>query len=88
MISDALKTTGDLRKLIARQLRALETGDLPVDKASAIAKMARALNDSFFAECRVAKLHFEQPEAAEKFGSLSLAPDDSEGNNNDGDGEA
>ena len=50
-----IKTTGELRDFLSDMLLGIKNGDLDPEKARNITKMAGQINESFYAEIKVAK---------------------------------
>lgn len=67
-----MKTTGELRDFLATMMVGVKNGDLDLDKASRITKMAGQINESFYAEIKVAKVRAEAGEELTALGSLPL----------------
>lgn len=67
-----IQTTGDLRQFLAGMLTAIQNGDLPVDRASQITKMAGQINESFYSEVKVWSVRKAAGDADTKLGTLSL----------------
>ena len=68
----SINTTGELRKFLATMLLGVKNGDLDLDKASRITKMAGQINESFYAEIKVAKIRLEAGEAMTKLGDMPI----------------
>lgn len=68
----AIATTGDLRQFLATMLLGIKNGDLSVDKASQITKMAGQINESFYSEVKVARTRKEAGQAVDALGQLKL----------------
>lgn len=71
-MSAKIATTGQLREFLTNMMLGVKNGDLDLDKASRITKMAGQVNESFYAECKVAKVRAEAGEAMGKLGSMKL----------------
>lgn len=67
-----MQTTGDLRQFLAGMLTAIQNGDLPVDRASQITKMAGQINESFYSEVKVWLVRKAAGDADTKLGTLPL----------------
>lgn len=55
-MSVAIKTTGDLRRFLAKTITDVSEHKVSVDEASRIVKLAAQLNENFYAEVKVARL--------------------------------
>jgi|688.fasta_scaffold736264_2 hypothetical protein len=71
-MSVKIKTTGQLREFLATMMVGVKTGDLDLDKASRITKMAGQINESFYAEVKVAKVRAEAGEEMVKLGAMPV----------------
>jgi hypothetical protein len=71
-MSGKIKTTGDLRDFLALMIVGVKNGDLDLDKASRITKLAGQINESFYAEIKVAKTRLEAGEAMPKMGNMDI----------------
>lgn len=67
-----IKTTGELRDFLATMMVGVKNGDLDLDKASRITKLAGQINESFYAEVKVAKVRAEAGEAMQALGSMPV----------------
>ena len=71
-MSVKLKTTGELRDFLAQMLLGVKNGDLDLDKASRITKMAAQIHESFYSEIKIAKVQLEAGNQVAALGSLPL----------------
>lgn len=71
-----IRTTGELRDFLAVMMVGVKNGDLDLDKASRITKLAGQINESFYAEIKVAKIRAESGEAMEKLGNMPVGAND------------
>lgn len=67
-----IKTTGELRDFLADMLVGIKNGDLDPEKARNITKMAGQINESFYAEIKVAKTRAEAGERLTDLGSMAI----------------
>lgn len=67
-----VKTTGDLRDFLANMMVGVKNGTLDLDKASRITKLAGQINESFYAEVKVAKIRAEAGEAMPMLGQMRV----------------
>ena len=51
-----MQTTGELRKVLAATLEAVRSGAVSIEKAGAIQKLAGRINESIYAEAKIAAL--------------------------------
>lgn len=70
-MSGKIKTTGELRDFLASMMLGVKNGDLDLDKASRITKLAGQINENFYAEIKVAKI---RAEAGVEMGNLGAMP--------------
>lgn len=68
-----IKTSGDLREFLASALNGVSNGTFDVDKAKNVVKIAQQINESFYAEIKIAKIQTELGAERAKFGALPLA---------------
>jgi hypothetical protein len=68
----AINTTGELRTFVASMMLGVKNGDVAIDKAREITKMAAAITESFYAEVRVATTTKEAGGVAANLGALPL----------------
>jgi hypothetical protein len=74
-----VKTTGQLRSLLANAMKGVLNGDLEISKADAIHKLAKNISESLYSETKIAIFRNEVGQTIEKFGELSIGdPTDSE----------
>lgn len=82
MVSEVIRTSGDIRRLIAESMQEVRKGTMDVGKAQAIAALAKELTASMQAEVNVAKVNMQLREhgmAAQKvshMGKLLIGDDD------------
>ena len=55
-MSGKVYTTGDLRNFLCAAIVAVEEGQLDLEKARQIAKLASQINDSFYAEIKAVQV--------------------------------
>lgn len=67
-----VQTTGDLRDFLANMMVGVKNGTLDLDKASRITKLAGQINESFYAEVKVAKIRAEAGEAMPMLGQMRV----------------
>lgn len=74
-MSGKIKTTGEMRDFLATMMVGVKNGDLDLDKASRITKLAGQINESFYAEIKVAKVRAEAGENMPALGKMSVGGD-------------
>jgi hypothetical protein len=67
-----IKTTGDLREFLAKAMVDVQSGELNLDKAARITKLAGQINESFYAEVKVAKTRTEAGSVMPNLGELTI----------------
>ena len=70
--SREIKTTGQLRALLANAVKGVLNGDLPIDKAMALHKLSKNISESLYSETKIAIFRKEAGIGLETFGSLQL----------------
>lgn len=71
-MSGKIKTTGELRDFLATMMIGVKNGDLDLDKARNITKLASQINESFYAEIKVAKVRAEAGVVMSGLGAMSI----------------
>ncbi len=71
-MNNELKTTGQLRQLLANAAKGVLNGDLEIQRADALHKLAKNISESLYSETKIAMFRNEVGQTAEKFGALSL----------------
>lgn len=71
-MSGKIKNTGELREFLATMMLGVKNGDLDLDKASRITKLAGQINESFYAEIKVAKVRAEAGQALTPLGTMLI----------------
>jgi hypothetical protein len=76
-ISDTgdIRTTGDLRAFLVNLMVQVKTGFMPVDRASQITKIAAQVNESFYSEIKISRIHHENGVQTTKLGQLMIGQD-------------
>jgi hypothetical protein len=73
----SINTTGALRKFVANAMTEVMAGNMDIDKANVLVKMASKVNDSLFAEAKIQKLLLENGREVGRLGTQTLGdPDD------------
>ena len=67
-----IKTTGQLRQMLANAAKGVLNGDLEIAKADAIHKLAKNISESLYSETKIAMFRNEVGQQIEKFGELAL----------------
>lgn len=67
-----LRTTGHLRTMLANAAKGVMQGDLDIDKAMALHKLAKNISDSLYSETKIAMFRHEVGQTIEKFGDLPI----------------
>lgn len=77
-MSGKIKTTGELRAFLSDMLIGIKNGDIEPDKARNITKMAGQINESFYAEIKVAKIRADAGEKLTGLGNMPIGSDDAQ----------
>ena len=71
--AESIKTTGQLRTLLANAAKAVLDGSLPIDKALALHKLAKNISESLYSETKIEMFRTEVGQKKlEPFGALNL----------------
>lgn len=68
----SIKTTGQLRTLLANAAKGVVNGDMDIERASALHKIAKNISESLYSETKIAMFRHEIQQPMEKFGELAL----------------
>ena len=68
----AINTAGDLRSFLCASINKVADGTMEITKAREITKLAAQVNESFYAEVKVARLQLDLGEQSAKLGKLSV----------------
>ena len=71
-MKNEIKTTGQLRTLLANAAKGVLNGDLEIQKAEAIHKLAKNISESLYSETKIAMFRNAVGQTIEKFGELVL----------------
>ena len=67
-----LKTTGQLRAMLAKAAKDVVSGELDTTKATVLHKIAKNISDSLYAETKIAMFRRDADIAMEKFGEMLI----------------
>lgn len=67
-----VETTGELRAFLAEVMADVRDGSIDIDKASRITKLAGQVNESMYAEIKVAKIRAEAGDTMGALGSMHI----------------
>jgi hypothetical protein len=67
-----IQTTGQLREMLANAAKGVMNGDLDIEKASALHKLAKNISDSLYSETKIAMFSHEIGAAIPKMGDLPI----------------
>lgn len=71
-MKDEIKTTGQLRAMLANAAKGVLNGDLDIERANALHKIAKNISDSLYSETKIAMFRHEVGQSMEKFGDLPI----------------
>ena len=71
-MSNAIKTTGQLRTLLANAAKGVLNGDLDIERAQALHKLAKNITESLYSETKIAMFKHDIDQPMERLGELSL----------------
>ena len=67
-----LKTTGQLRTMLANAAKGVMQGQLDIDRATALHKLAKNISDSLYSETKIAMFRREAGQDLDKFGEMPI----------------
>jgi len=67
-----ITNTGELREFLCSAINGVANGTFDVNKAKEVTKIAAQINESLYAEVKVAKTQIDLGNEAAKFGELKL----------------
>ncbi len=70
--SKELKTTGQLRQMLANAAKGVLNGDLDIDRAMALHKLAKNISESLYSETKIAMFAHEVGKDTHAMGELPL----------------
>lgn len=76
MKSAEIKTTGQLRTVLAKAVKDVLSGELPIDRATALHKLAKNISESLYSETKISMFRNEVGQELEEFGALALGDPD------------
>jgi hypothetical protein len=68
-----IESTGQLREFLCSSINSVANGTLDLNKAKEIVKLSAKVNESFFAEVKVARLQHDLGKEAAELGCLLVA---------------
>lgn len=71
MVNEVIRTSGDIRRLIAESMQEVRAGRMDTGKAQAIAALAKELTASMQAEVNVAKVNMQLREQGMSLANIS-----------------
>lgn len=70
-----INTSGDLREFLCSSINSVANGTMDIAKAREVTKLAGQVNESFYAEVKVAQQQIALGNEAAKFGDLDINSD-------------
>lgn len=67
-----LKSTGQLRTLLAQAARAVLSGELDIEKATMLHKLSKNISDSLYSETKIAMYRRDAGMKPELFGKMKI----------------
>ena len=71
MIEEVIRTSGDLRRVLAQSITDIRSGKMPVSEASAVASLAKEITSSMQVEVNVAKARIAVLNAGADLGKIT-----------------
>lgn len=70
-LNDVIRTTGDVRRLLAQTMVEIRTGQMSTDKGMTIAALSKEITASMQAEVNAAKVRHAMGDAGRQLGALT-----------------
>jgi len=67
-----INTAGDLRSFLCSAINSVANGTMDISKAREVTKLAGQVNESFYAEVKVARLQIDLEKESAKLGELPV----------------
>ena len=74
--NNEIKTTGQLRAMLANAAKSVLNGDLDIDRATALHKLAKNISESLYSETKTAMFSHEIGNTVPKMGDMPLGGSD------------
>ena len=71
-MSEKIRTTGKLREILADTISGVISGEVEIDQASAVHKLAKNVSDSLYSETKIRMFEKEIGGTTEKMGDMCL----------------
>lgn len=71
-MSKKIETTGQLREMLANAAKGVLNGDLDIERATALHKIAKNISDSLYSETKIAMFAHDAGKAAAEMGTLKI----------------
>lgn len=78
-MSKKIETTGQLREMLANAAKGVLNGDLDIERATALHKIAKNISDSLYSETKIAMFTHEIGKQASEMGTLRIGDPTDEG---------
>lgn len=70
--ANEIKTTGQLRMMLVNAAKGVMNGDLDIERATALHKIAKNISESLYSETKIAMFSHEVGREVPKLGELNL----------------
>lgn len=67
-----IRTTGDLREVLADSIKMVMNGSMDIDKANAMHKLSKNISDSLYSETKIRMFAHEVGESTASMGDMPL----------------
>ena len=71
-MKNEIKTTGQLRAMLADAARQVMDGDMDIERANALHKIAKNISDSLYSETKIAMFPVDIGQQIDKFGAMEI----------------
>jgi len=71
-MAKSLQAVGDLREFLANMILGVKDGNIKIDEARTIVKLAEKINENYYAEIKVAQLQLQLGAKVAELGKLPI----------------
>ena len=71
-MKNGIKTTGQLRAMLADAAQQVMAGDMDIERANALHKIAKNISDSLYSETKIAMFRADIGQQVDRFGAMEI----------------